>query len=103
MGRLQAAEMAQLCQAMLGKAGHDPALLAYLQKESEGNAFFLVEMVRALAEAAGQLDQVDQAALVPGLLTGGLRQLVQQRLSRLTGADRAVLRQAAVIVPSRAC
>ena len=36
-------------------------------------------------------------ALTPGLLTGGVRQLVQQRLARLSGADRAVLRQAAVM------
>ncbi len=97
LGRLRAGEMAQLCQAMLGEAGDHPALLAYLQKESEGNAFFLVELARALAETAGQLDQVNQVALTPGLLTGGVRQLVQQRLARLSGADRAVLRQAAVL------
>lgn len=97
IGRLQAAEISQLCLAMLGEAGYSPALLAYLQKESEGNAFFLVELVRALAEAAGQLDQIGQAALTPGLLPGGARQIVQQRLSRLSAADRALLRQAAVI------
>ncbi|MBL1130382.1 MAG: serine/threonine-protein kinase PknK, partial [Chloroflexi bacterium] len=74
IGRLQAAEISQLCLAMLGEAGYSPALLAYLQKESEGNAFFLVELVRALAEAAGQLDQIGQAALTPGLLPGGARQ-----------------------------
>lgn len=97
LGRLQVGEMAQLCQAMLGAVGNNPALLAYLQKESEGNAFFLVELARALAEEAGQLDQIDRAALIPGLLTGGVRQLVQQRLARLTETDRAVLRQAAVM------
>ncbi len=97
IGRLQVGEMAQLCQAMLGAAGDNSALLTYLQKESEGNAFFLVELARALAEAAGQLDQVDRVALTPGLLTGGLRQLMQQRLARLREADRALLRQAAVL------
>ncbi|HRQ37304.1 MAG TPA: tetratricopeptide repeat protein [Chloroflexota bacterium] len=97
IGRLQAAEIGQLCLAMLGEAGYNPTLLAYLQKESEGNAFFLVELVRALAEAAGQLDQIEQAALKPGPLPGGARQIVQQRLSRLTTPDRALLRQAAVL------
>ncbi|MCL4263167.1 MAG: tetratricopeptide repeat protein [Anaerolineae bacterium] len=97
IGRLQEAEIGQLCLAMLGEAGYSPTLLAYLQKESEGNAFFLVELVRTLAEAAGQLDQVSQVVLTPGLLTGGARQIVQQRLSHLTGPDRALLRQAAVL------
>ncbi len=97
IGRLIDTEISQLCLAMLGEAGYSPALLAYLQKESEGNAFFLVELVRALAEAAGQLDQIDHAKLTPGLLPGGARQIVQQRLGRLSRADRSLLRQAAVL------
>ncbi|MCP5094324.1 MAG: AAA family ATPase [Chloroflexi bacterium] len=53
--RLSADNMAELSAAMLGEIGQQPEVLALLQRETEGNAFFAVEVVRALAEEAGRL------------------------------------------------
>ena len=43
--------------AMLGSTNITEKFIEFLAKESEGNAFFLVESIRALAEDAGRLDQ----------------------------------------------
>ncbi|MBZ0300303.1 MAG: protein kinase, partial [Anaerolineae bacterium] len=52
--RLNEHMIAELSQAMLGEVGKQADVLKLLQRETEGNAFFLVETVRALAEEAGQ-------------------------------------------------
>jgi predicted ATPase len=41
--------VAELSQLMLGSQGARPEVMAYLQRETEGNVFFLVEAARALA------------------------------------------------------
>jgi len=40
---------------MLGEAGRSADVLDLLERETEGNVFFIVEVVRALAEEAGGL------------------------------------------------
>lgn len=94
--RLDSSETAQLVEAMLGLRGQTSALLELLQRETEGNAFFLVEMVRALAEEAGQLEQVGTGPLPEHLLTGGVQGIVKRRLSRVPKSARRLLRLAAV-------
>ena len=95
--RLSERETALLTEGMLGKAGRNPELLKLLQDETEGNAFFLVEVVRALAEEAGQLGDVGAAAPLPmHVLTGGVQGIVQRRLNRVPEDARLLLRAAAV-------
>ena len=41
--------------SMLGtELGRSPAIVSFLERETEGNAFFLVEAVRELAKACGE-------------------------------------------------
>lgn len=94
--RLSRDDIAQLSAAMLGRAGRDRQLLRYLQRETEGNVFFLIEIVRELAEAAGQLQRVDQVGLPAGILPGSVQQVVQRRLARVQPADQPLLEAAAV-------
>ncbi|MCB0000179.1 MAG: AAA family ATPase, partial [Anaerolineales bacterium] len=94
--RLPAAAVATLSQSMLGEVGKRPDLLALLQKETEGNAFFLVELVRALAEEAGQLDAVGQMTLPPTLLPDGIQTIVWRRLSRIPQTGHWLLQLTAV-------
>jgi eukaryotic-like serine/threonine-protein kinase len=95
--RLSERETALLTEGMLGKAGRNPELLRLLQDETEGNAFFLVEVVRALAEEAGQLGDVGAAAPLPmHVLTGGVQGIVQRRLHRVPEGARLLLKAAAV-------
>jgi tetratricopeptide (TPR) repeat protein len=94
--RLAGTAIAALSAAMLGVGGHKPELVHFLEQETEGNAFFLVEVVRALAEEGGGLDQVGDMALPAHVLTGGVQQIVQRRLRRVPAAGQALLRLAAV-------
>lgn len=81
--RLSETAVSRLAESMLGKTAVQPYLLNMLQQETEGNPYFLVEVVRALAEEAGQLSQITQITLPRHILTGGLKQLVQRRLNRI--------------------
>lgn len=94
--RLDEKEIAVLSESMLGPNGRNDAILSLLQQETEGNPFFLVEVVRALAEEAGQLDDIGKHTLPARVLTGGLEQLIQRRLSRIPAGDRPLLQAAAV-------
>jgi len=94
--RLGETSVAALLAAMLGDPGRRPELISLLQRETEGNAFFLVESVRALAEEAGGLLRVGEATLPERLLGGGMQAVVRRRLERVPEWARALLRVAAI-------
>lgn len=95
--RLNSDQTAQLAEAMLGAAGRNQELLGLLQQETEGNTFFLVELVRALAEESGQLDSIGSRQLPMTVLTGGMQGIIQRRLNRVPENARDFLRLAAVV------
>ena len=95
--RLGPASIAELAESMLGAVGKNPEVVELLQRETEGNVFFLVEVVRALAEEAGRLDQVDGASLPAHISTGGIRKIIQRRLNRVPAQARPLLQVAAVV------
>jgi serine/threonine protein kinase len=97
LGRLPEPAIADLAAAMIGEAGRRADLVALLGRETEGNAFFVVEVVRALAEEAGGLQAIGAAALPDKVLSGGIRHVVERRLRRAPEEARALLRTAAVI------
>jgi tetratricopeptide (TPR) repeat protein len=82
---------------MLGARAGRPEFVEYLCRETEGNPFFLVEVVRALAEQVGQLDQVSRGELPEGLLTGGIERIVQHRVGRVPSDFHPLLEVAAAI------
>jgi tetratricopeptide (TPR) repeat protein len=94
--RLDNGEIVLLSESMLGPNGRNEAILSLLRKETEGNPFFLVEVVRALAEEAGHLDNVGKKTLPSRVFTGGLQQLIHRRLSCIPAGDRDLLQLAAV-------
>ena len=97
LGRLRPDVIAELAQAMIGENGKHPAVLELLQRETEGNAFFLVEVVWALAEAAGGVDRIGPSNLPEKVFAGGIQSLIQQRLRAVPRAAQAKLQVAAVI------
>ncbi|MEM7114413.1 MAG: tetratricopeptide repeat protein [Chloroflexota bacterium] len=96
LARLGAAAMANLSAAMLGEAGRDQEIQALLQRETEGNAFFAVEVVRALAEEAGRLGDIGKVTLPETLLPNGIQDIVQRRVSKLSELARELLVKTAV-------
>jgi predicted ATPase len=93
---LSAGQVADLSAAMLGENGRQPALLNFLERETEGNTFFIVEVVRALAEEAGRLDKITAVPLPTTIFPSGVQQVVQRRLERIPPAARPLLQKAAV-------
>ena len=96
LARLTPDFTADLLEAMLGPAGRQPLLVEMLQTETEGNAFFLVETVRALAEEAGQLERIGSGPLPTHILTGGMNGIIHRRLNRVPSQARFFLQAAAV-------
>ena len=94
--RLLASSITELCQSMLGEQGCTSELVNFLEAETEGNVFFVIEVMRALAEEAGQLSLVASSRLPKSVLTGGIQAIVQRRLGRLPVEARPLLRLAAV-------
>jgi len=95
--RLEADEIAKLTGSMLGSATKNKDLIDFLQRETEGNAFFLVETVRALAEEAGSLSAVGSETLPEHLFTGGMQQVIWRRINRVPSSAHGLLKLAAVI------
>ncbi|MCI0398307.1 MAG: AAA family ATPase, partial [Chloroflexi bacterium] len=94
--RLDNEAIARLSESMLGVAGRQAEVLSLLRQETEGNPFFVVEVVRALAEEAGQLDKIGSRALPTHVFTGGLQRLVERRLNRVPARYQPLLQIAAV-------
>jgi len=83
--------------SMLGQAGAQSQVIDLLQKETEGNIFFLVETVRALAEEAGSLDRVGKVTLPERVFTGQMQQLMQRRLNKVDEQYHRIQTLAAII------
>ena len=94
--RLSEAAITRLSLSMLGEVGQRPEILTLLQRETEGNAFFLVEVVRALAEEAGQLGAIGETALPEKLLPQGIQSIVDWRLAHIPAEAEGLLQLAAV-------
>jgi eukaryotic-like serine/threonine-protein kinase len=95
--RLNAAEIAELSESMLGLAARRQAVHDLLLRQTEGNVFFLVEVVRVLAEEAGQLDLIGSTPLPQTVVAGGIQEVVQRRLARVPTDYRPLLELAAVL------
>lgn len=94
--RLSYKEIADLSESMLGQTGRAPHVVELLAKETEGNVFFLVETVRALAEEAGALGNVGRMTLPPTVFAGGVKKVVERRLNHVPRPYHRLLRVAAV-------
>ncbi len=96
LSRLDAAAIAQLSAAMLGDTGRQEPVLELLQRETEGNVFFLIEVVRALADEAGRLEDIGSRTLPQAVFAGGIRRILNRRLNRIPFEDMPLLQTAAV-------
>lgn len=96
LSRFDESNIQMLSHAMLGEAGDKPEVLDLLRRETEGNAFFLVEVVRALAEDAGSLDEVGRVTLPPSVFAEGIQSLVKHRLENVPAWAHDLLLLAAI-------
>lgn len=97
IGRLTEDEVAEISVSMLGDIGQRDDILDLLNRETEGNVFFLVEVVRTLAVEAGRLDAIGSNGLPERIFAEGVKEIVQRRMTRLPLDAQPMLRLAAVI------
>jgi DNA-binding SARP family transcriptional activator len=96
VGGLTESETAELVRIRAG-GSPSPALIRGLHAETEGNPFFIEEIVRHLAEAGVDTDQADARELERVGLPEGVKEVIAVRLSRLRSPAVEWLRLAAVI------
>lgn len=82
--------------AMLGQAGGRPDVVQFLERETEGNVFFVIEVLRALADTSGGLNAITLRGLPQHLIVGGVRDVLKRRLERLPEEALGLLKLAAV-------
>ncbi len=95
--RLDRTAMEDLTISMLGQQNASEQVMDLLQKETEGNLFFLVETVRALAEEAGGLELIGQITLPDNVFTGGMQQLTLRLLNKVPQEYQPIQQLASVI------
>lgn len=96
LARLDKLSVAEYAQSMLILKSETEQVVDFLYRETEGNAFFLVEVMRVLAEQAGTLAAVGQVTLPKHLFAGGVETVIAWRLSHIPPADQLLLQVAAV-------
>jgi eukaryotic-like serine/threonine-protein kinase len=96
LSRLDGPHIEALAKTMLGHDDVAPELVDFLRTETQGNPFFMVEVLRVLAESAERLDSVDASRLPRELFPDGVRRVLERRFARLPHEARGLLDLAAV-------
>ncbi|GAB4315723.1 MAG: hypothetical protein Kow00117_07640 [Phototrophicales bacterium] len=96
LNRLNYDAINQLAESILGKHDYQKPVVEILKRESEGNIYFIIEIIRELIDEAGSLRHVGQVTIPSGLLGGGIKRLLQKRLERVPEYAQTYLKLAAV-------
>jgi eukaryotic-like serine/threonine-protein kinase len=83
--------------SILGEVGEQKNVVDLLQRETEGNAFFLVEVIRTLAEEAGSLNDIGRITLPLEVFAGGVQAVIMRRLNKIPENAQLLLKWAALI------
>lgn len=96
--RLTIESVAQLTASILGDANTETQLdlVDTLMRETEGNVFFMVEVIRLLAEDAGSISRIGVKTIPSTMFAGGIRAVIERRLSRVPEDAQRLLLYAAV-------
>ncbi len=95
--RLSPENVNALSTAILGERGQDAQLISFLQRETEGNALFLVEVMRVLAENSGTLEEIRGEMLPANVEARGVKSIIRRRLAQIPAEARDYLNLAAVL------
>ncbi len=95
--RLASDEIARLSSAILGNSQENEHVIEYLEHETDGNVFFLLEVLHTLADRAGRLDMIGGTTLPTKLVSKGVRAVLEHRVEQLSIQERSYLEFAAVM------
>ncbi len=98
LSRLQKEDIAQLSISILGKNAkeREDEIVGLLDTQTEGNAFFIVEVLRTLAEEAGELASIAEMTLPQRVFSAGMSEIINRRLEAVPESHRDLLALAAV-------
>lgn len=96
LSRLDPFAVMTLSEKMIGSAARIPGVTELIAKETEGNVFFIVEVVRALAEESGRLQDIGRVTLPEHVFPGGIRAVIRRRLDRVPAPGQTLLTIAAI-------
>lgn len=94
--RFSAEQIAELGLSMPGQIGTNEEIVAFLERETAGNIFFIIEILRMWAHEAGDLRKIAAVPLPETMLAGGILAVLRKRIERLDADAQAVLIQAAI-------
>lgn len=97
LARLAPDEVAALCESVIGAQPHSRDVIELVQRESEGNPLFIVEVLRTLAESSGQLGRIGESGIPRRVIGGGMQRVLRRRLAQLPLPALGPLQSAAVI------
>lgn len=83
--------------AMLGKGGKSPQVIDLLQRETRGNAFLVVEVLRTLAHQFDSPDQIGRVTLSPQIFVDRMATFVEKYLENLQPKERELVYVAALM------
>ncbi|MBK8033936.1 MAG: protein kinase [Chloroflexi bacterium] len=89
-------EIRLLSPAILGESGRDPQVVDFLMHHTEGNAFFLVETLRTLAQTSGSLREIGRETLPETVLSQGMLDISVRRLRLLPESEQVLMILAAL-------
>jgi serine/threonine protein kinase/tetratricopeptide (TPR) repeat protein len=95
--RLHQDEIGRLSDAILGAHNTRPEVVDFINRETDGNVFFIIEVIRELAKQSGELAYIGQLTLPQSIFSGGVMQIVHQRLGRVPPMARPLLNLASVL------
>jgi tetratricopeptide (TPR) repeat protein len=95
--RLNVRYISELTQQILGAAGELPIVNALLFRETEGNLYFLLEVMRTLAEQVGDVGMIGIKTLPEQLFAGGINDAVNRRLDRVPEDEQDLMLLAALL------
>lgn len=96
LSRFTTEEIQQLSPMILGDNGCLPQVIDFLEHHTEGNAFFLVETLRALAQATGSLEDIGRTTLPTTIISQRMLEVAARRLSHLPTVDQELMLCAAL-------
>ena len=96
LSRLTSSELKELSRSMLGRAGEDTGVLQMLERESEGNIAFAIDILQNLGQRFSRLDALNKDNIPTVVQSESIMDVARRRVMRLPLDFQPLMRLAAV-------
>lgn len=92
LNRLGRDEVKVLGESIVGSSDNFDQIIDALYEETDGNVYFMIEILRELSMQSGSLDTIDVEQLQSDISNDGIKQILLGRLKRLSDNARRLLK-----------